>query len=302
MKMDKYSSKNEYIARINRVINHIQMNLDTNLTLEKLAKVACFSQFHFHRIFKSITGESLYSFIKRLRLEKSAYLLKKGSDLQITEIAYLSGFSSSSNYAYAFKEHFGMTPKKFRVKEVSLPNSFLDNKPLTVYIENNPSEFQHVTESMHLDIKDLPGYHVAYVRHIGKYEKCGKAWRTVIKWVRARRLINDSTYYIGISYDSPVITPVDKCRYDACITVPGETEASGKVSIADIRPATYAVYRFDDKIDYIGQTYHKIYCQWLPQSGYQPGECPCIEFHYNNPEDNPERRVTSDLCVPVKSL
>ena len=64
--------RDEYIARINRVIDYIEANPDQDLTLSGLAEVAYFSRFHFHRIFRAIVGETLNQFIQRNRVEKAA--------------------------------------------------------------------------------------------------------------------------------------------------------------------------------------------------------------------------------------
>ncbi len=61
--------------RIDRVVDYIQRNLELELSVKQLAGIACFSEFHFSRIFKEQMGESVYRFIKRLRLEKAAELL-----------------------------------------------------------------------------------------------------------------------------------------------------------------------------------------------------------------------------------
>ncbi len=69
---DKKYQREEYIARINRVIDHIESNLSDDLSLTSLARIACFSQFYFHRIFKAMVGETLNQFIQRIRIEKAA--------------------------------------------------------------------------------------------------------------------------------------------------------------------------------------------------------------------------------------
>ena len=64
--------RDEYIFRVNRVIDYIETNIDKDLSLEDLARIANFSQFHFHRIFRAIVGETLNRFIQRMRVEKAA--------------------------------------------------------------------------------------------------------------------------------------------------------------------------------------------------------------------------------------
>ena len=66
----------DYKRRMLRVLVHIQEHLDDALALEHLASVACFSPYHFHRIFKGMVGETLQEHIRRLRLERAASQLK----------------------------------------------------------------------------------------------------------------------------------------------------------------------------------------------------------------------------------
>jgi len=64
--------REEYQSRIDRVIAYIDANLDQDLSLQRLAQVACFSEYHFHRLFRGIVGESLHDFVQRRRLETAA--------------------------------------------------------------------------------------------------------------------------------------------------------------------------------------------------------------------------------------
>ena len=106
--------KNEYRSRLNRTIDYIHNHYDEDLNLTKLAEVACFSKFHFHRIFRAMVGETLNDFVQRIRLEKSVQKLTTDFNKSITEIALDGGFSSLQNFAKIFKSHYGMTPSIMR--------------------------------------------------------------------------------------------------------------------------------------------------------------------------------------------
>jgi len=108
------SSRREYQRRINRVIDYVQAHLDGDLTLERLAEVAAFSPFHFHRVFAAITGETLSDFIRRVRLERAAGALISLPETSVLEIALRYGFSSAATFARAFKAHFGMSATQWR--------------------------------------------------------------------------------------------------------------------------------------------------------------------------------------------
>ena len=107
-------NKEEYQLRINKVTDYIHQNIDQPLSLQKMAGIACFSPFHFHRVFTILTGETPTDYIKRTRIEKAALLLKRNKELSATEIAALCGFSSLSLLSRNFRLHFIMTIREFR--------------------------------------------------------------------------------------------------------------------------------------------------------------------------------------------
>ena len=106
--------KNEYRSRLNRTIDYVHNHYDEDLNLTKLAEIACFSKFHFHRIFRAMVGETLNDFVQRIRLEKSIQKLATELNKSITEIALDCGFSCSQNFAKLFKARYGITPSIFR--------------------------------------------------------------------------------------------------------------------------------------------------------------------------------------------
>jgi len=108
------SLRQEYVSSVNRVIDHIQANLDRDLSLEILADVACFSRFHFHRIFRAIVGETLSQFIQRVRIVKAAAQLISNPRKSITEIAYDCGFSDSATFARAFRGRYIVSASEWR--------------------------------------------------------------------------------------------------------------------------------------------------------------------------------------------
>src|SRR5688572_31184052 len=77
----------DYVDRVNRAVDYVTRNLDQPLRLEEVAKAACFSSYHFHRIFRALMGETLAAFVKRVRLERSVYLLSHRNGASLTAIA-----------------------------------------------------------------------------------------------------------------------------------------------------------------------------------------------------------------------
>jgi AraC family transcriptional regulator len=105
----------DYVARVNTAIDYVTQNLDRPLRLEDVARAACFSPYHFHRIFRALMGETLGSFTTRGRLERSVYLLSHRKGATLTEIALACGFSSSSDFSRVFRARRGVPPSRFDV-------------------------------------------------------------------------------------------------------------------------------------------------------------------------------------------
>lgn len=103
----------EYETRLFKVQTYIQHHLNHDLGLKELAKVACFSPFHFHRIFSTMVGVSLKEYIRRVRLESAARLLFT-TDKNISLVATDTGYKNNQSFSRAFKEHFGTSPRNYR--------------------------------------------------------------------------------------------------------------------------------------------------------------------------------------------
>src|ERR1700678_4571880 len=104
---------NDYQERILRVLTHIHEHLDEALDLEELARVACFSSFHFHRIFAAMTGETIADLVRRLRLERAAIQLRAGGK-QVVQVALDAGYEAHEAFTRAFKAAHGVSPAEFR--------------------------------------------------------------------------------------------------------------------------------------------------------------------------------------------
>lgn len=102
--------KNELVSR---GIDYIMQHIDEEISIEDVANYCHFSKFYYSRIFKAETGESIYSFIKRIKMEQSAINLKLEKEKSVTDIGFDYGYSSS-NYSSAFKKHHNVSPAELR--------------------------------------------------------------------------------------------------------------------------------------------------------------------------------------------
>ena len=101
------ASTSHYIVRINRAIDHIVSNLAQRLNPQTIAALTGFSPFHFHRVFKSLTTETVSDFVKRQRLERALHIMSHAPTRSLTDIAMDCGFGSSSDFSRCSKQRYG---------------------------------------------------------------------------------------------------------------------------------------------------------------------------------------------------
>ena len=104
-------SSADRVALVREFVAH---NLERQLPISRLARIANWSPFHFARTFHEVSGETPHGFVKRLRLEKAEELLA-GSNLPLADIARRVGFGSASHFASVFRAHAGMSPSEYRL-------------------------------------------------------------------------------------------------------------------------------------------------------------------------------------------
>jgi AraC family transcriptional regulator len=319
--------REEYTARVNRVIDYIEHNIDGSLSLQDLAKIANFSPFHFHRIFRAMIGETITNFIQRIRIEKAAIKLIHNPKKSVTEIAFECGFTSSSAFARAFREAFDCNASKWRSesqsrcsnvgKKESKTNQAIDNteqdfKVISSYNQGTVQQIWRVTmESKQIqakvEVNEIPEMHLAYIRHIGAYagneELFGNLFDRLCRWAGPRGLLRfPETKFVTIYHDNPDITEDAKLRTDVCLTVLSETQVDGEIGKTTIPAGRYAVGHFEIMPDQYGDAWNTLYGGWLPESGYQPDDRPCFEMYLNNPKEDPEGKHIVDIYMPVKPL
>lgn len=299
------ASRTIYTTRLSRVMLFINDNLSEKLSLEMLAREACFSPYHFHRIFAAIVGETPNAYINRVRLERAANMLQSNPGMSITEIAFATGFSSSAAFSRSFKQHFGCSASAWKMQQEhhSVEEARITRKNRQ-FPESEHDRLQHQALMQNVTVKRMPAFHVAYVASQEGYrlKEVQAAWNTLCKWAGARDLLTPDAVMLGISYDNPEITPCHKCRYYACVTVPDHILADDTVGIMDIAAGRYAVYRFKGSAEGIQAAFRLIYAEWLPDSGYQPAHTPCYELYYETPETHHQEIYTLDICMPVEPL
>lgn len=111
------SAQVKHFGEISYIIQKINMEYQANYSLEDYAKMCSLSKYHFLRVFKKITGTSPFEYRNAIRLDHAREQIID-TTIPINEIAEKSGFTSPSYFCQAFKKKFGLSPIKYREKEI----------------------------------------------------------------------------------------------------------------------------------------------------------------------------------------
>jgi AraC family transcriptional regulator len=103
----------ETVGRVTRVVRAIEHHPDGRLTLDRLARSADLSPYHFLRTFERVTGVTPHQYVLRARLREAATRLTADPS-KVLDVALDCGFGDVSNFNRAFRNEFGVAPRSFR--------------------------------------------------------------------------------------------------------------------------------------------------------------------------------------------
>src|SRR5579863_2415725 len=238
----KNRANSEYSRRIDRVIDYLRENLHRPVKLGELAHVACFSEFHFHRIFGAVSGETPNNFTNRLRLEKAARLLRY-SEQSLTDIALDCGFSSSATFSRAFRSGYDTSPSQFRktgeIKRRKIRKAIYTGQEYVL-----PMSAAEKKAAFPVRFLDLPERHVAYIRVIDAFEmdRVLAACKTMIAWAKSQDIFSRGILF-GMTVDDPDVTPKHLYCYVVCLESSSPFECIDGVSKLKLPAMRYAATR-----------------------------------------------------------
>lgn len=289
MQMEGKESTTIESTVINNAINYIFEHLDEEITVEDVAEHCAYSRYHLTRMFKEYTDEALYQFIRRIRLERSAWRLKVEKQKSITEIGGEYGYSSS-NFATAFKKHLDISPADFRKKSELMVEESSFSYGITL-------DELEAAEKL-ITIEQLERFTVIYERKRGNYHNLPEEWCAFID--KYEYLATEDTVYVECTIDDPSITDEDNCMFELCQTISPEHPAlkeKTSLLIHDFEGGKYAVYHFKGYPQLLFMVYQEIFCRWLTRTGNQLDERPILDIYRNVREDG---YMEIDLCFPLK--
>ncbi len=254
-----------YLQRVQKGIDFVEANLDHDFSLFEVAQAANISQWHFQRIFKALTNETLKTYIRSRRM--AAALDKLLTTKQaILDIAICAGFESQESFTRAFKKAFMMTPNEYRK---------LGNRSLFLKKLQFDSEYlQHINKNLSLE-PDI--YHQQAMLLVGMRtcfysvdsdknniaDKLPPLWNAFLKRMDA---IKNCVPGVGYGVIQQTKENTEQLEYYAAVEVNQLDELPEDMVSIEIPAATYAKFTHKGAVKNLDNTVNYIYSSWLLQS------------------------------------
>ena len=294
-----------YKNRINRVFEFIDENLEANLSLQKLADIACFSPFHFHRIFKFITGERLNEYVKRRRIEKSALELLHTNNTT-TVLAHKFGFSDNSSFSKAFKNYYSVSPTEFKklnphrhskIRQLNSKNgqAYPDFEKYICSITNLK---KWITMNANVQIKEIPEMQLANVSCLGS-QNLQEAYAKLMRWATPQGLLSEEAKMVTIYHDSFKVTAPEKVRMSASMIINSPVEIAGEIRLTSIDAGKCIVANFTIGVHEFEKSWTGLFL-WMNENGYKKADRKPFEVYHNNFNEHPQKKAIVDFSIPVE--
>ncbi|TPL90695.1 helix-turn-helix domain-containing protein [Mesorhizobium sp. B2-3-13] len=291
------ASLQNYHARMQRVLDHIDQHLDGNLDLDALSGIAAFSKYHFHRQFTATFGLSVHRYVQLARMKRASHRLASNEAQSVTDIAMDAGYDAPDAFARAFRQRFGQSPSSFR-KSPDWAPWLAAFGPL----DNARSKLMQITyEQDDVTIRDMPPTPVAIMEHRGDRATLGDTIQRFITWRKAAGLSPETspTFNIFRSERIPAV-PADYSM-DLCVGTDQPIDADDEQMKAGVIPGgRCAVLRVVHNTHNLEPAALYLYRDWLPASGEEARDFPIYcRRHFSFFPNVPVHDVVVELFLPL---
>lgn len=263
---------NKHLRMVREIVDWVEINLDENLNVKKIASDFQVSPWHFQRTFKSMVGSSLGEYIRGRRLSHAAEQLLKSND-GILEVGMGVGFGSHEAFTRSFKGLFEMSPKEFRDHK---PEVVLQKKPL---LKDDLIEFLQEDMDLVPEIKVLPKLNLkGYLTTIPSpfnveqnfCEAVSQTWIRLINEMDLNPETHQGVYY-GVNLSPSGEFTETETQYFSCIPDHEALQLGDDQHLETINSQKYAIFTNHSLIekDVFNKLIDSIYGYWLPKSGYE---------------------------------
>ncbi len=286
-----------YLRAVQRGVDFVEANLDHDIACAEVARQAGLSQWHFQRIFKALTNETLKDYLRARRFSLALNRLRT-SNMRVIDIAMSSGFESQASFTRAFKAAFGVTPARYRRSE-HVPRFSTKLKLDNAYLRHLHSGVSHEPSLYWQPAMQLVGLVTRFYGPESEKNNLGtklpRLWDSFLK--RSAEVPNAVP---GLFYGVLTHTAAQdgELQYCACLEVSQRGAVPRGMDTVKVPASRYAQFTHRGLPQALDQTVNYVYSSWLLKSQAKPGIGPDLEVYGDEYRPNSEQSVVH-YAVPI---
>jgi AraC family transcriptional regulator len=296
MKKINVNSRHFHRSQIGRAQRFIRINYTKNLSLKLISKEAGSSEYHFGRLFFSYTGETVFSYLRRIRLLNALTTLREDNECSITEIALSVGYETHSAFNKIFKSVLKMSPTDFRSLGQAEQEKIIYSQSISPKEKEMP---MNLTESY--DVINRESIQVLFVEKSGIFKEVAMpTWYELIPIIDKNISKDIISEYLGFSIMDQKSDDESKMYYMAGVSVKESPQKIPKgIHFKKIAGGKYARFILTGPTHLVWDAFDKIFRK-LGDEKVKLRSGACIENYLSNPEVVPENELVTELLVPIE--
>lgn len=293
----KTVTRNDYLRRIDRVVALLQQAVIQSAELPELgelAQAAHLSPFHFHRVYRALTGETIGRTVARLRLLRALQLLSD-PELAVTDAALAIGYETPQAFARAFRQAFDASPSELRVQPARLASEL-------ARLSRAPVDEAMPTSLLQVEVVSLEPFSLVATRNTGDFADLAVAYEALFGWAAEHGLIERIAGIYGVPWQDRRDVPAAECEFDCALAFEGEVAAGEGTMSLLLGGGQWARLHHVGSYAGLESLTDALLAHWLPGSSYVLRDEPLFHHYLDDPEQTPEVVLRTDIYLPVMPL
>jgi AraC family transcriptional regulator len=282
-----------YADRIENVIRHlVEHDPGRPLpALTELAKVANLSEFHFHRIYRLMTGETPADTVRRLRLARAVPELA-GSSGSVTAAAGAAGYATGPAFTRALKAQTGVSGLQARRHTAAM-------QTLIERLRAPAAGTDKTSAPIKVEITSFAPLEVIALRNVGDYAELNAAYTRLFERVFSVASPEQIRGIWGVHYDDPASAVPDECRFDCCLEVAGLAPVPDGLEPRTLGGGPVARLTHYGSYDDIATTIDTLYHVVIDDLDRAPAAAPLFVHYRHDPEEVAQADLEAVIYLPL---
>lgn len=287
----RLTQRERYAEQIDRLVRYLHAvdwsDSAADIDLEQLATVANLSPWHFHRVFRLMTGESLGEMVRRLRVAKGAALLR-GAPGQVTQAAMASGYATPQAFARAVRRVTGLSP-------TDLPRSHELLALLRARVTT-----RHGKPPLSVEITSVDPFVVQAMRNVGDYRDLDAAFARLFELMFADHSMDTLQGIYGVPLDDPMSVPPTECRFECAVKIDATATLNPPIHAIELGGGMCVLAHHLGDYNLVHAAIDELYAALLDSHDIRLADAPVHVLYHDDPEVRPTHELRADIYIPIE--